>query len=208
MRNERTFITGLILGICLGIAAAYVLLTLRTRTQPAPIIIMPPGPTAVPAAATTPPPMRVFISGAVAAPDVYDLPPGSILRDAIQQAGGLTAEAASERLNLAQSLADGMHVHIPERNETAVQPPVIQPVIAPAGVGPAAPLPVAGALININTADLATLNSLPGIGPNTAQKIIEYRQSSGLFTTIADIKLVAGIGESKFEQIKHLITIE
>jgi competence protein ComEA len=208
MRNERTFITGLLLGIFLGISAAYILLILKNRAQPAPIIIMPPEPTALPAPTSTALPVRVFISGAVALPDVYELAPGSILRDLIHQAGGLTAEANTERLNLAQSLADGMHVHIPERGDTAVRAPVGQPVVAPAGLSSEAALPGDRPLININTADLATLSSLPGIGPSTAQKIIDYREVNGFFTTIADIKKVAGIGESKFEQIKYLITTE
>jgi competence protein ComEA len=128
------------------------------------------------------------------------LPVGAILQDAVRAAGGFTEAADDERLNLALPLSDGMHVHVPNLIEEVV--------VEPAG-NSSNPSPSAtGAIININTAGLAELELLPGIGPATAQKIIDYRQENGPFSTIEEVQNVSGIGPVKYELIFELITVQ
>jgi competence protein ComEA len=204
MKIEKShFFLGFLIGLCLGIAAGIVAMVLRSRTLPAPIVILPPEATAAPLPTSTPGPLRVFVSGAVASPDVYELPAGSLVADAISQAGGFTTGAVPHRLNLAQALADGMHVHVPAQEETAVAP--VRDSGPPSSTAGGLESRI-GAPVDINMATLAELSSLPGIGVSTAQKIIEYREANGPFATPADIMRVAGIGQSKFEQIRELIT--
>jgi competence protein ComEA len=150
-------------------------------------------------------PIRVFVNGQVIQPDVYALPPGSIAQEAITAAGGFRPEADTAVVNLAQPLQDGMQIYVPAEGE----------VIAVEVATPVAGKVVAGVtavnsngLININTAMEAELDLLPGIGPSTAQKIIEHRETNGPFATIEAIMDVAGIGEAKFEAIQALITVD
>jgi competence protein ComEA len=193
----------LVAGFIVGMGA----LSINGRAQPAPLLIQPPPPSPLPAATATPRPLRAYISGAVRNPDVYTLPPESIVRDLVQMAGGFSGEAAPEAVNLALPLADGMHVHIPSRDEASSAPPLITLPLAPAGASSTGASGSAGSLININTATLEELDTLPGIGPSTAQKIIDHRNSYGPFPTIEAILDVPGIGPVKFEQIKALITV-
>ncbi len=161
--------------------------------SPAPIVIVPP-PTPAPTTIPTPAPMRVYVSGAVARPGVYLLPPHSIGEAAIQAAGGATGEADLEGVNLAQELHDQEHFHVPHRNEAGAAP-------APQGT------PAAGVRININTATAQELDQLPKIGPVTAQQIIEFRSRNGPFQRVEDIMQVKGIGQATFDQIKDMITV-
>jgi competence protein ComEA len=151
-----------------------------------------------PSSETTPTahPLRVYVSGAVSHPDVYTLPPDSIVKDAMVAAGGPTEDADLDRINLASPVSDGQHVYVPRLGE--VDPPVQPPS------DQSAP----GSQININTADLAALDTLPGIGPVIAQRILDYRQANGPFDRIEDIMDVPGIGEGTFEKIRDLITTE
>lgn len=144
---------------------------------------------------STPGPIQVYVSGAVVAPDVYALDVNSIVKDAVLAAGGATEEADLERINLAQPLADGMHVHVPREGEETV------PIQAPAVRG-------GTVLVNINTAAAEELESLPGIGSVLAQSIIEYRSIHGPFLHVDDITQVSGIGAARLEQIRDLITVE
>lgn len=192
----------------LGGIVALVFVVLSNRERPAPIIIEPPPPTPLPSATPTPEPIRVYVSGEVAAADVYELPADSIVADALEMAGGFTDEAAAEVLNLAQPLVDGMHIHVPVVSE--VKGDEERPVIS----GPASGVSASvgggrdGERININTASLEKLEELPGVGPATAQKIVDYRETNGPFERIEEIMDVSGIGEAKFEQMEDLITVE
>lgn len=189
----------------LGIAAGVGGLTMMNRVQPTPIIIQPP-PTSVPTA--TPGPLRVFVNGQVAAPDVYQLPPGSILQTAVAAAGGLTNEADTAVINLALPLQDGMHIYVPAEGEMVAEPiNMAAPVDADSGSADTAATGSGGNPINLNTATLEELDSLPGIGPSTAEKIIEHRETNGPFTTIEAIMDVSGIGPAKFEAIQELIIV-
>lgn len=190
----------LVLGIGLGAGT----LGLMNRQRPAAIHLEPAPPTA------TPLPWQVYVNGEVNHPDVYVVEPGMTVDDAINLAGGLTAQADADRVNLALRLTDGMQVFVPALGETVVLPTAPAPVVN-AGEAEssdaAAPLP-AGSKININTATLEELDSLPGVGPSTAQKIIDYRTQNGPFARIEDVMNVPGIGESKFNDMKALITVE
>jgi len=152
----------------------------------------------------TPLPLRVHVAGAVAAPGVYHLPPGSIVQDALAAAGGPTAQANLALLNLAHKLTDGEQVLVPEAAPTAAA----APTAGTAAAGQSSTLtPASGSPININTASAAELEVLPRIGPALAQRIVDYRSAHGLFRAIEDIMQVSGIGPATFEQIKDLITV-
>ncbi len=206
MKLNQGNIVWLIVGVLLGVAGGVGSMALSNRVRPAPIVIEPPAPTATPEPTPTPGPITVFVNGAVANPGVYTLAPESRVEQAIEVAGGFTSAANTAVVNLAQPLADGVQVYIPSQEEVSGAPP--------AGVNQTNTVLISasssgesGGLININTASLDELDSLPGIGPSTAQKIIDYRENNGPFATIEDIMNVAGIGESKFNQIKDLITV-
>jgi len=128
---------------------------------------------------------------------VYELPAGSIVKDAIEAAGGATSEADLDRINLALSLADGQHIYVPRLGED--NPPVSPPTEPSNASGV-----TAEGKININIASQSELETLPGIGPSKAQGIIENRP----YEAIEDIKRVPGIGEATFQQIKDLITVD
>ncbi len=144
-------------------------------------------------------PIIVQISGAVPRPGVYALAQGSRVQDAISAAGGFLADADKTTINLARALEDGEQLDIPY---TAGSSPVI------ATEAPIATEDLSSAeLININTASQSELESLPGIGPTTARKIIEYRDQNGPFINAEDIINVSGIGPGTYERIKDLITV-
>ena len=137
------------------------------------------------------------------------MPPGSIIKDAINAAGGFTPDANQAGINLAQELKDQQQIHVPRIGEENALPPVQDGQQAPPPVendsGDGAP--TVGQLINLNTATLEQLDTLPGIGPAIAQRIIDYRESSGGFISIEEITLVSGIGEATFAKIKDLVTV-
>jgi competence protein ComEA len=137
----------------------------------------------------------VYVSGAVHQPDVYELSPGSIVKDAIAAAGGPIDSADLDSINLAVELRDQQQVHVPRQGEAVPMAPTL-------GNGEAV-----GGPVNINTAAAAELETLSGIGPKTADAIVEYREANGPFASIEDIMKVPGIGEGTFEKIKDEITV-
>jgi competence protein ComEA len=142
-------------------------------------------------------PIVVHITGAVPRPGLYALPQGARIQDGISAAGGFLAEADKTNINLAQVLEDGEKLDIPfiEGGSPVLTTPVPEVVT------------ITTELININTASLAELDTLPGIGPTTAQKIIDYRTQNGPFINAEDIVNVSGIGPGTYERIKDLITV-
>jgi len=193
--------------LIIGAGLAFGAMTLRDRPEPAPITIVPPAPTSTQPATETPSPIQVFVSGEVKAPDVYALAPTSRIKQLVEAAGGFTEMANKDVINLAQPLADGVHVHIPAVNET---PPPLQTELSnpvPLRNSGELDIGIGGGLVNINTAVLEDLDTLPGIGPVTAQKILDYRAVNGPFFNIEAIMAVSGIGEGKFEKIRELITV-
>src|SRR5512139_513654 len=180
-----------------GIIAFVVIYVILKRPEPAspPLVItLQPRPTAEPPTAT-PATINIYVAGAVKKPDVYALPLNSIVKDAITAAGGATADADLDRINLATRLADQMEVYVPRKGEAA-------PPSAPDAPAPDAP----AAKININTASVEELDKLPGIGPALAKAIIDYRTTNSPFQQIEDINDVKGIGDALFEKIKDQIT--
>jgi competence protein ComEA len=168
------------------------------RPRPGPIIISTPEPTPtpVPEPTATPAPLRVYVTGAVHRADVYLVPAGSLVKDVIDAAGGATDDADLEQINLAVQVYDQQQIHVPRKGESVT--PIAAPVDAPAGTG----------TVNINTASVEELDTLPGIGPAIAQRIVDYRTEYGPFATIEDITNVKGIGPATFEKLKGLITVQ
>ena len=154
----------------------------------------------------------VHITGQVQNWGVIELEAGSRVIDAVNKAGGFTEEADIEKVNLAYELTDGVKVYIPSKNEEVENSVSTQKYISTDSgenviMEESDMKEAVEALVNINEATQTELESLPGIGPSTALKIISYRQENGNFSSIEDIKKVSGIGESKFENIKELICV-
>jgi len=165
---------------------------------------VPPTPTPPPSPMPTPAPVVVYISGAVVAPDVYELPPDARVKDVIIAAGGLTAEADSERINLAAHIHDAQHIHVPRQNETL--PPDDERV--PQGEPPDAAGAASGNdMINLNTASVSELAALRGIGEVTAQRIVDYRTVNGPFATIDELQNVRGIGPTMLADLQGSIYV-
>lgn len=153
----------------------------------------------------------VHVSGAVQNEGVFELEENSRVVDAIEKAGGLTEEADTELLNLASKLEDGMKIYLLTKEEKSnFQVESNQNIVGTQNstiTNSTATYNVKTQKININTASQTELETLPGIGPSTALKIINYRNGNGKFKTIEQIKEVNGIGDSKFEKIQELISV-
>lgn len=150
-----------------------------------------------PTPAPTPSPgvVGVYVIGAVQAPGVYYLAEGSRIYDAVEAAGGPTGEADLARVAMAERLTDEQTVYVPRVGETVVPVPVRSEIGRSDGS------------VNINQAGLEELDSLPGIGPSLAQRILDYRRANGPFGTVEEILAVPGIGETIFLGIRDLITV-
>lgn len=153
--------------------------------------------------APTSEPIQVHVTGAVVRPGLYDLPEDSRVMDAVDAAGGFVAEADKNSINLAKRVEDAQKLDIPF--VAGFVPDEEQGFVV---ITEGTPSPLAGEeLVDINTASPEELDKLPGIGPTTAQKIIEYREVFGPFARIEDIVNVSGIGSATFENIEDLITV-
>ncbi|MBN1933873.1 MAG: helix-hairpin-helix domain-containing protein [Anaerolineae bacterium] len=185
------------------IAAGGLLYWWVNRPKPLPIIIATPVPTATPTPVPTPTPapLRVYVTGAVLNPDVYVLPPGSIIKDALAAAGGAVPDADLEQINLALSVYDQQQIYVPRRGE--IDLPIALPQEQPAGAQTAD-----SGVVNINEATLEQLDTLPGIGPAIAERIIKYRAENGPFEIAEDLMNVKGIGPTTFEKLKDKITTQ
>ncbi|MBC8263335.1 MAG: helix-hairpin-helix domain-containing protein [Anaerolineales bacterium] len=172
-------------------------IALLRRPAPPELVVTSAPATATPLPTTTPRPLQVYVSGAVTRPDVYVLSAESIIKDAIEAAGGATIEADLDRINLALSVADGQHIYVPRQGEES--PPVDPPTRTSDVISVEA-----GGKININTASQSEIETLPGIGPSKAQGIIEHRP----YDSIEEIQKVPGIGEGTFKNIRDLITVD
>ena len=147
------------------------------------------------ASQAAPAPLRVHVGGAVAAPGVYDLAEGARVLDAVEAAGGFAEGAARDALNLARAVSDGEQVVVPSEADIA------------AGAGASAAAGGAGGKVNINTASAAQLDTLPGVGASTAEKIVADREANGPFKTVEDLKRVSGIGDKKFAALADAICV-
>ena len=154
----------------------------------------------------------VHITGAVNKEGIVELQEGARIADAIEKAGGTKENADIKNINLATILEDGVKVHIPTVEETQANNENINVENNASsqintGTKEAASNTKTQGKININTATKEELDTLPGIGPSTAAKIIDYRKENGKFKNIEEIKEVSGIGDAKYEKIKELIII-
>jgi competence protein ComEA len=166
---------------------------LAWRAQPHAEPVRPVGSTAAaPAISPSSGSIVVAVQGKVHKPGLFRLPTGSRVADAVDAAGGALPEVDLTGVNLARKLTDGELVVIGE-----TPPPEA------AGAGPSA----AGGKVDLNTATLAQLDGLPGIGPALAQRIIDYRTAHDGFRSVDELREVSGIGEAKFSQIKDLVTV-
>jgi competence protein ComEA len=164
-------------GVLIGLLAAGLVWLSVSRPRGESVTLLP---TATPAM------LIVYVSGAVATPGVYAVPDGSRIETAVQAAGGLIPGADKSNINLATLLTDGQQINVPVLVETSH-----------VNVG----------RVNINTATVADLDGLPGIGPTTAQAIVDYRLQNGPFQVIQDIQKVQGVGPATFENIKNFINV-
>ena len=187
-----------LIGVMAGFILAGALFFVSRAPAGQPILLQP---------APTESPIAVHVIGAVPRPGLYKFPEGARIQDAIDAAGGLLAEGDDNALNLAALLEDGQQLNIPYKAGSE-----------PSNTDDTLDLPSSDEndssrsgsiedLVNINTASLDELDSLPGIGPTTAQKIIDYRTENGPFANIEDIMNVSGIGPATFEDIQDLITV-
>jgi competence protein ComEA len=142
------------------------------------------------AAPAAPPPLVVDVTGAVRRPGLYHLAGSARIADAIARAGGATPRANLEQVNLAAPLADGEQVVVPRRGAVA------------AGASSGSP---AGGPVQLSTATAEQLDTLPGIGPVTAQKIVDYRTQHGAFHSVDELDAIPGIGPARLDQLKDLV---
>ena len=163
------------------------------------------GATGLPTAAGV---LLVHVVGQVRHPGVVRLPPGARVLDAVKAAGGATSSADLNHLNLARVVADGEQIVVPKPGES---PTGGLPGVGGAGSGSTGQgstgVGSAGALIDLNTADAAALDSLPGVGPVLAQRILDWRTQHGRFTSVAELGEVTGIGDKILAQISPKVTV-
>ena len=170
------------IGVMIGLLLSAVILIVSGRPRGTAVVLLP---------SATPGNILVDVSGAVNAPGLYEVSPGSRVADAVKAAGGLSSDAQMTNLNLASPLQDGQKVYVPSTSDPITFDP----------------LDNENQIININAASLAELATLPGIGEGRAADIITYRQNNGAFDTIDEIMNVPGIGQGIFDQIKDRITV-
>ncbi|MDP9233045.1 MAG: ComEA family DNA-binding protein [Actinomycetota bacterium] len=192
------------------VAAALVLWARGAPAQIAPPATPPVGETSALAQTSASPTagfLYVDVSGAVRRPGLYKLQPGSRVADAIRAAGGAVRRADLEVLNLAQPLTDGVKVDVARKGTSqgaaASSAAATSGEAGTTGVVPSPTVPI----VNINTADEPTLELIPGVGPVTANAILDYRNRIGRFATIDQLLDVNGIGPATIENIRPYITI-
>jgi competence protein ComEA len=152
-----------------------------------------PGPTGV---------VVVHVGGAVRRPGLYELPAGARVADAIDSAGGPLRVADLDSINLAQVVVDAMKVEVPRRGEAVSAPslPGATPGLSAGGTQ-------ASGVVSINSADLAELETIPGIGPVKAGAILQYRDEVGGFSSVGELLDVTGIGPATLESIRAYVTL-
>jgi competence protein ComEA len=184
-----------------GAAVALLLLVLAGRlllrpgasaSMRVPPPVMPTGTVAATASAKA---VVVDVVGAVRRPGLYRLTEGARVADALARAGGATARAQLDLVNLAAPISDGEQIVVPRRGAA--------PPAAGAPSGGATGLPAGP--VHLNTATLEQLDALPGVGPVTAQKILDYRQEHGAFGSVDELDAIPGIGPARLEQLRDLV---
>jgi competence protein ComEA len=165
----------------------------QARPHPVSVPAAPPPTAVAPAVSASPAMLVIAVSGRVTRPGLVRLPSGSRVADAIDAAGGALPGTDLSSINLARKVVDGELIAV------GITPP---PAAAPGG-GPAA----AGGPVNLNTATLADLETLPGVGEVLGQRILDYRTQHGQFRSVTDLRQVSGIGDAKFASLKDKVTV-
>ena len=183
--RRRVLAVGLVVLLVLVVAAKVLL-------RPPRPAVPPPVRVAAPVGQVSPPRLFINVVGAVRRPGLYTLKDGSRVADAVIRAGGPTPKAQIELLNLAARIADGEQIVVPRRG-------LANPGAAASGAGAAA------GPVHLNSATLEQLDTLPGVGPVTAQKILDYRQQHGAFGSVDELDAIAGLGPARLEQLRGLV---
>lgn len=193
MTQERGIIIAVALLALALVFGAFAILT--DRPTPVEIVLIPPAPTPTPAPSAVPPPITVYVTGAVMNPQsTLTLPAGSRVQDAISAAGGLLDDADLDRINLAGILRDGDQIHAFSTQDR----------MAASGI----PTPNNAGIVSINSATLEELVTLPGIGPAIAERIIAYREANGRIIDYTDLNNVSGIGPALIERLQGLVAFD
>lgn len=148
--------------------------------------------------------ISVTVNGAVNQPGTFKLNSDARLADALERAGGVKPEADLSKLDLTRLLKDGDKIVVPTRATSVPSPNALAPATAIKN----SPPPTAAEKINLNTATLEQLDSLPGIGPALAQRILDYRAQHSSFKSVEELKEVKGIGDALFDEIKDQVTLQ
>ena len=143
--------------------------------------------------------ITVDVKGAVKSPGIYDLPVGSRVNDAVQKAGGLTEQADSKSLNLAQKVSDEALVYVPTKGEEVASQQTASGTASSTSKDKK---------VNLNKASLEELKQVKGLGGKRAQDIIDYRESNGKFKSVDELKKVSGIGAKTIEKLKDYVTVD
>ena len=143
--------------------------------------------------------ITVDVKGAVKSPGIYDLPVGSRVNDAVQKAGGLTEQADSKSLNLAQKVSDEALVYVPTKGEESASQQT---------ASGAASSTIKENKVNLNKASLEELKQVKGLGGKRAQDIIDHREANGKFKSVDELKKVSGIGAKTIEKLKDYVTVD
>jgi competence protein ComEA len=152
----------------------------------------------------------VHVAGEVLRPGVYQLPGTARVVDAVDAAGGPTALADVDVINLAAALFDAAQVFVPRRGSVGTRAPIPRPlpgVNVPPSPNANTPEGASSARVNINTASMSDLDTLSGVGPSTAKAIIDYRTKNGPFGSIEDLLNVRGIGPAKLDAMREQVTV-
>ena len=173
-----------------GILVIFLLLGKASRPEP---VIAAPATSATPGAAVAERSLFVHVAGAVARPGLYRFPDGLRVADAIEAAGGPLRRADLDAINLADLLADGLKIDVPFRGD---------PVTAAVPTASATP-----AAIDLNTADQASLETIPGVGPVTATAILQHRTEIGSFESVDQLLDVTGIGPATLEALRPYVSV-
>jgi competence protein ComEA len=184
--SRRQILVGAVVAVVLLVVAGRLLLHSGAAASP------PIPPPVVPATTAAPEAVVVDVVGAVRRPGLYRLRKGSRIADAVARAGGVTSKAQLDLVNLAAPVSDGEQIVVPRRGSSAAPAGAARP--AGAAVGP----------VHLNTATLEQLDALPGVGPVTAQKILDYRQEHGAFGSVDELDAIAGIGPARLEQLRDV----
>ena len=185
-----------------GLVGAALCVSLVLWARGAPAAVAPPArapsvPGAAPSGAPGAPHVYVHVAGAVRRPGLYELPPGARVADAIDAAGGPRVRADLDAVNLAEVVEDGGKIDVPARGEAAPAEVALSP----------APAATTGGVIDINAADQAALETIPGVGPVTASAIVRHRDEVGGFDSVDELLDVTGIGPATLEAIRPYVTI-